>query len=209
MNPIKESEVIQKSFFHRPADIVAPELIGCMLLKKETNGKILWGIIVETEAYSQIEPACHGHKRKTASNQTLFGDPGHFYVYITYGIYYCVNVVTDKSDFASGVLLRAIAMPNESERIAAGPGLLAKRFGINQTHDSMPISPTNGLWLARQISKQSLRKIIKTTRIGISHGTDLTWRWYLQNSRSVSKRMKGDKCPPKTNCFFPEMSKNP
>jgi len=81
------------SFFARPAEQVAPELIGCLLVKRQEGGELLWGVIVETEAYSQEEPACHGYRRRSPSNETLFGEPGRFYVYVSYGIHHCVNVV--------------------------------------------------------------------------------------------------------------------
>tara|TARA_B100000029_G_C17321803_1_gene868397 strand:- start:37 stop:681 length:645 start_codon:yes stop_codon:yes gene_type:complete len=194
---------LKKSFFSRRAELVAPDLIGCTLVKQETDSRCLCGVIVETEAYSQDEPACHGYQRRTKSNETLFGEPGRFYVYLTYGIYNCVNIVTDKADWASGVLLRAISLPNEHERVASGPGLLAKRFGLNQSHDSLPISIENGLWLAKRASTESMQKVIQTTRIGISKAQDLPWRWYLQSSRSISKRAKGDRCPPKMQDWHP------
>ena len=209
INSLKSREILPDSFFSRPAKSVAPDLIGCMLVKQQMNGTCLYGVIVETEAYSQEEPACHGYRRRTAKNQTLFGKPGHFYIYLTYGIYYCVNVVTDKDDWASGVLLRAIAIPGEHEKVAAGPALLAKRFGLNRTHDSLPISLENGLWLASRSLNGSMQKIIQTTRIGISQAKDLPWRWYLQDSRSVSKRMKGDRCPPKIKTWNPPTNTNP
>ena len=86
---------IPLAFFARPAQEVGPELIGCRLVKRLPNGELLWGVIVETEAYSQDEPACHGHRRRSPQNETLFGAPGRFYVYVSYGIHHCVNVVTD------------------------------------------------------------------------------------------------------------------
>ena len=91
--------------------MVGPELIGCRLVKRQPGGSLLWGVVVETEAYSQAEPACHGFRSRTKRNATLFGPPGHWYVYLTYGIHHCVNVVTDRDDWANGVLLRAIALP--------------------------------------------------------------------------------------------------
>jgi DNA-3-methyladenine glycosylase len=127
---------------------VAPELIGCLLVKREAGGKLLWGVIVETEAYCQSEPACHGHRRRSPSNETLFGEPGRFYVYVSYGIHHCVNVVTGRADWANGVLLRAAWLPGEPERIAAGPALLAKRFGLSKRYDAMAVDPDSGLWLA-------------------------------------------------------------
>ena len=206
--PPDTRKILPNSFFCRPANSVAPDLIGCMLVKKESSHKLLHGIIVETEAYSQEEPACHGYKRRTPANTTLFGKPGHFYVYLTYGIYHCVNVVTDKADWASGVLLRAIALPGEDERVTAGPALIAKRFGLNQTHDSLPISLENGLWLAGRSSSESMQQIVQTTRIGIAKAKDLPWRWYLQSSRSISKRAKGDRCPTKTKAWHPSTGAN-
>jgi len=87
------SQHLSQSFFARPAELVAPELIGCLLVKRQEGGELLWGVIVETEAYSQEEPACHGYRRRTPSNETLLGEPGRFYVYVSYGIHHCVNVV--------------------------------------------------------------------------------------------------------------------
>jgi len=87
------SQHLPQSFFARPAEVVAPELIGCLLVKRQEGGELLWGVVVETEAYSQEEPACHVYRRPTPSNDTLFGEPGRFYVYVSYGIHHWVNVV--------------------------------------------------------------------------------------------------------------------
>ena len=209
-NPVASviSDNLSYAFFSRPAERVAPELIGCRLLKRLPGGELVWGVIVETEAYCQSEPACHGHRRRSPQNETLFGEPGHWYVYVSYGIHHCVNVVTERADWASGVLLRAVAMPGEPERIAAGPALLARRFGIDRRHDRQPVDPALGLWLApRPASLEDLLAgedgavngkppaVLRTTRIGISQGQELTWRWYLRASRSVSRRARGDRPP--------------
>ena len=82
------------------------------------------GIIVETEAYSQEEEACHGHRNMTPSNKLLFGEPGIFYIYKSYGIHYCLNIVTDRRCFASGVLIRAVFLSDKNIRLASGPGLV-------------------------------------------------------------------------------------
>jgi DNA-3-methyladenine glycosylase len=178
--------------------VVAPELIGCLLVKREPMGELLWGVIVETEAYSQEEPACHGYRRRSPSNETLFGEPGRFYVYVSYGIHHCVNVVTDRLDRANGVLLRAAALPGEPERVAAGPALLARRFGLDCGHDAQPAIPGRGLWLAArlpQLAGLGPADLVQTTRIGIREGQELPWRWYLRGSRSVSRRARGDRTP--------------
>lgn len=204
--------------------MVAPDLIGCRLVKRQVSGDLLWGVIVETEAYSQSEPACHGHRRRSPSNETLFGEPGRFYVYVSYGIHHCVNVVTDRGDWANGVLLRAAALPGEPERIAAGPALLARRFGIDRAWDATAATPQEGLWLAprpqplatwldaeaaSQPAASSRPALVQTSRIGISQGQELPWRWYLGASRSVSRRALGDHRPPPEQAWWPRSGDGP
>ena len=197
----REDTPLPLRFFARPAEVVAPELLGCLLLKRQADGALLAGVIVETEAYCQSEPACHGHRRRSPSNETLFGEPGRFYVSLTYGVYHCVNIVTGRPDWANGVLLRAAALPGEPERTAAGPGLLARRFGLDRSHDGTLASPASGLWLApRPAAVAALLErppagLLQTRRIGISQGQELPWRWYLRASRSVSRRARGDRTP--------------
>lgn len=185
------TQALPQSFFARPAEIVAPELIGCLLVKLQDGGELLWGVVVETEAYCQGEPACHGYRRRSPSNETLFGEPGHWYVYLTYGIHHCVNVVTGCPNWANGVLLRAIEIANEPLRIAAGPGLLAKRFGINRSYNGLVVAKDCGLWLSSRptdMAAINVNDLVQTTRIGISQGREMPWRWYLSSSKSVSRR---------------------
>ena len=177
--------------------------MGCRLVKRQEDGSLLWGLIVETEAYSQDEPACHGYRRRSPQNETLFGEPGRFYVYVSYGIHHCVNVVTDRPEWANGVLLRAVALPDEPERIAAGPGLLARRFGIDRQRDACSVCGEHDLWLAPRSAALMDPVLTTTTRIGISQGQALPWRWYLQASRSVSKRARGDRSPKPAEAFRP------
>jgi DNA-3-methyladenine glycosylase len=186
---IQQLPALPQSFFSRPAQAVAPELIGCLLLKRQANGELLWGVIVETEAYCQSEPACHGHRRRSPSNETLFGEPGRFYVYVSYGIHHCVNVVTGRADWANGVLLRSLALADAPPRLAAGPGLLARRFGIDRGDDGRPVSPESGLWIARFAGGQPLpgSALSRGGRIGISRGGQLAWRWGLAGSPSLSR----------------------
>ena len=87
------SQNLPHSSFARPAEQVAPELIGCLLVKWQADGELLWGVIVEREAYCQSEPSCHGYRRRSPSNETLFGEPGRFYGYVSYGIHHCVKRV--------------------------------------------------------------------------------------------------------------------
>ena len=183
--------------------MVAPNLIGRFLVKRLSKKSYLAGVIVETEAYSQEEASCHGFSGKTPRNATLFGEPGNLYIYLSYGIYNCVNIVTGKRNWANGVLLRSIAIKGENERIASGPGLLAKRFGLDGRFNNLSLSPENNFWLTEGEDLTKIGNIVQTTRIGISKAKDIPWRWYLKNSRSVSKRIKGDRIPPKNKCWLP------
>ncbi|MBE9155114.1 DNA-3-methyladenine glycosylase [Cyanobium sp. LEGE 06113] len=188
------TSVLPATFFGRPAEQVAPELVGCWLIRRLQTGEQLRGLIVETEAYAQQEPACHGSRRRSPQNETLFGEPGRFYVYLTYGIHHCVNLVTGCLDEASGVLLRAVQIPDEPARVAAGPGLLARRFGIDRRHDGLPARPDSGLWLAPRLLPPGMDgKLTQTTRVGISQAQELPWRWYLRSSPCVSRRARGDR----------------
>ena len=152
-------------------------------------------MIVETEAYSQEEEACHGYRKITKSNKSLFGKPGTFYVYKTYGIHHCLNIVTDRENFASGVLIRAVFIPQKDARLASGPGLVTKTFGIDISLNSLEVLNNDSLWISQRDSILKEKDLIQTTRIGISKAKNIKWRWYLKNSRSVSKRVKGDKTP--------------
>ena len=194
----KSSQHHPHAFFCRPAELVAPYLIGCLLVKRQADGELLWGVIVETEAYSQDDPACHGYRRRTPSNETLFGEPGRFYVYVSYGIHHCVNVVTHKADWANGVLLRAVAIPGKPERLAAGPALLARCFGLDRSRNAQQVHPDQGLWIAPrppELAALAAADLVQTSRIGISQGQDIPWRWYWRASRSVSRRVRGDRPP--------------
>ena len=152
-------------------------------------------MIVETEAYSQEEESCHGYLKKTESNKSLFGKPGTFYIYKSYGIHYCLNIVTDKENFASGVLIRAVYISKKNERLASGPGLVTKTFGVDISYNTLEVQNNKSLWISQRDSSLEEKDLVQTTRIGISKAKNIKWRWYLKNSRSVSKRLKGDRTP--------------
>ena len=184
-----------QNFFFRHSKEVAPDLIGCQLIKKDNEKGFLKGIIVETEAYSQEEEACHGYRKVTPSNKSLFGEPGILYVYKSYGIHYCLNIVTDRENFASGVLIRAVYVSDKNIRLASGPGLVTKSFGIDKSFNSLKVFDNNILWIEKSELDDEKANLVQTTRIGITKAKNIKWRWYLKNSRSVSKRLKGDNKP--------------
>jgi DNA-3-methyladenine glycosylase len=199
---------ITPNWLNRSALAVAPDLIGCTLVRQFPNGQQLRGTIIETEAYEFGDPACHAYQKRTDRNAIMFGPAGYAYVYLIYGMYHCVNIVTDRNDFASAVLIRALQMesiPEElppgvilntkekTHRIAAGPGKLCRVMAIDRSHTHTKLEPNQALWLEHRSAlwQQALtaqtHHLVQTTRIGLSQGVHLPWRWYLKNCPAVSK----------------------
>jgi DNA-3-methyladenine glycosylase len=160
-------------------------------------------MIVETEAYAPGDPAFHAYHRRTDRNWILFEAPGHAYVYLIYGIYHCFNVVTDVEGTPGAVLVRALALaslppwlePSSGAltRLAAGPGKLCRVLQIDLSHNASALTVGNPLWLEhrqpdvqRQIATSA--SIVQTTRIGLTKGVEIPWRWYLKDSPAISKR---------------------
>lgn len=196
-------EILSQSWFERSALEVAPDLIGCTLVRRFADGRMLRGTIVETEAYEEGDPACHAYRKKTKRNWIMFGPAGYVYVYLIYGMYYCLNFITDRDEFASAVLIRALAMeevdpallkPKElksrerPDRIAAGPGKLCRVMEIDLDLYGTLLEEGSALWVeGRSLMSNSPIKLIQTTRIGLTQGVDLPWRWYLKDCKAVSK----------------------
>lgn len=196
-------EILSQSWFERSALEVAPDLIGCTLVRRFADGRMLRGTIVETEAYEEGDPACHAYRKKTKRNWIMFGPAGYVYVYLIYGMYYCLNFITDRDEFASAVLIRALAMeevdpallkPKElksrerPDRIAAGPGKLCRVMEIDLDLYGTSLEEGSALWVeVRSLMSNSPIELIQTTRIGLTQGVDLPWRWYLKDCKAVSK----------------------
>jgi DNA-3-methyladenine glycosylase len=169
------------------AETAAPRLLGCRLVR-QVGGKSLSGRIVETEAYSQDDVASHSYRGVTPRTKVMFGPAGHLYVYFTYGMHYCCNVVTGPDGHGSAVLLRALEpLSGLDGKVQAtdGPAKLCKAFGIDKS--------LNGHDLSREPLRLALEPplpqadIVQTTRIGISRGQDVPWRFYIRGSSYVSK----------------------
>lgn len=170
----------------QPATEAAIALLGCWLVRRFADGRVLRGRIVETEAYEAGDPACHGYRRQTERNRSMFGPPGQVYVYQIYGRYHCINLATEAADFASAVLIRALEFPEVEAIAGAGPGRLCRFLEIDRRLDGSWLGPTSPLDL--EAADRPLGTLIQTTRIGLTRGTDLPWRWYLAESPAVSRR---------------------
>lgn len=181
---------LDRHFFERPAAEVAPDLVGCLLMHDGVGG-----IVVEVERYQSDDPASHSFPGPTARNAVMFGPPGRAYVYRSYGIHWCVNVVCDREGEASALLIRALE-PTEGiarmesrrgdvghRRLCAGPGRLTQALGIDSSHNGT--SFVDGpLSLHRRSGPV---EIVQGPRIGITKAVDKPWRYGLAGSPYVSR----------------------
>lgn len=198
------TQIVESFWLARPSTTVAPDLLGCTLVRQFPDGETIRGMIVETEAYAPGDPACHAYRQRTLRNQAMFGPAGMSYVYLIYGMYHCFNVVTDAEGVGSAVLIRALhldavpvkfaAIPEKKLlRLAAGPGKLCKVLEIDRTFSGLPLAAGQALRLEhrsedfQQAVEEGTINFVQTTRIGITKGIDLPWRWYLGNCTAVSK----------------------
>ena len=146
----------------------------------------------------------YAYERKTTRNAVVHGPPGFAYIYRIYRQYHCFNIVTDKDGIPSTILIRAADLESwpswvppkkeKLERLGAGPGKLCIAYQLDESLKGIPIHPDSGLWVEPRLTKVEQKitndpsAITQTTRIGLSKGTEIPWRWYLQNSPSVSKK---------------------
>ncbi len=179
-----------------PAEVVAPQLLGC-ILERELDGQLLRGRIVETEAYSQSDAASHSYRGRTPRTDVMFGPAGHLYVYFTYGMHYCCNIVAGPDGQGAAVLIRALEPLDglevmrhrrrglDDRQLTNGPAKLCQAFDINKTWNGHDLSQAP-LRLIRQPAVPQ-DQIVQTTRVGISRAKDVPWRFYLKDNHFVSK----------------------
>lgn len=189
---------LPRSFFARDTELVAQELLGKVIIRVLPLG-IYQVRIVETECYTHNDPACHAFRGKTERNSSLFGPVGHAYVYLSYGIHYCLNFVArEPGVHAGGVLIRAVesltGIPDLREQLPVanyraltnGPGKLTKALKITKQHDSIDLCAQKEL-LVGDDGYQLTAPYQATTRIGISQGKDKLWRFYIPGNSFVSR----------------------
>ena len=186
------SEVLEREFYDRDPRRVAVDLLGCVLVHETSEG-IASGVVVETEAYlCTDDPACHAYRGPDMRNRTIFGGPGLAYVYLSYGIHRMINVNCEEEGKGSAVLIRALD-PLEGldlmvERrgkldLCTGPGKLTQALGIELYQDGHDITrnPLTIRW-----GEPPEGEIVSTTRIGISCGAELPYRYLVLNDANVS-----------------------
>jgi DNA-3-methyladenine glycosylase len=161
---------------------VAQDLLGCFLVRKIGN-KITKGIITETEAYiGEDDLACHASKGKTPRTEIMYGEAGHAYIYMIYGMYHCLNIVTEKKNFPAAVLIRAVRIEGVEYKKTNGPGKLCKFMQIDRKLNGLDITKEEKFWIESGI-KIKKSDIIKGKRIGIDyakHCKHYLWRFLLK-----------------------------
>ena len=182
-----------REFFARSVHDVAPELVGVTLLVDGVGGRI-----VEVEAYDHEDPAAHGYGGKTERNASMFGPPGHAYVYRSYGIHWCLNFVCSAAGSAEAVLVRALEPTHgidvirerrgidDRRLLCAGPGRLCQALGITREHDGAALDEPPFELLAREADPE----IVAGPRIGITKAAEQPWRYGLAGSGFLSRPLR-------------------
>ncbi len=191
-----ESKKLDRKFYNRPTLKVAKELLGKYLVVQK-DGHLLSGKIVETEAYIGFkDPASHAYRGMTPRNEVMFGSPGYAYVYLTYGMHHCLNLVTEKKGYPAAVLIRALEpvdgiklMKKRRRRrklkdLTSGPAKLCQALGVDRK--------LNGADLCSDIifvedRGEAAGKIASSTRIGVKEVKEKKWRYFMKNNGCVSK----------------------
>ena len=184
----------ERAFFERPVATVAPELLGMVLACGDRAGRI-----VEVEAYGGADdPASHGHRGRTPRNAAMFGPPGRLYVYFTYGVHWCANVVCEPEGRCGAVLIRALAPLRAVEQmwadrpkarrerdLCSGPAKLTAALGIDGGHNGTDLIDPNAPVTLHHGAEPPRRAA--GSRIGITAATDRPWRWYVPGAPNVSR----------------------
>ena len=202
MTSTRRAATLPVAFFRRPAEVVAAELLG-MVVESSVGGELTQGRIVETEAYlGYDDPASHGYlHRRSARNEALFGPSGSWYVYLSYGMHWCANLVCQRAGLASAVLLRALEPLTGLEimhrrrggvpdgELCSGPGKLSQALGITRDLDGSRMlgSPV----VVRRPASIEEIAIATTPRIGITKAADWPLRFCLAGSPWISRKETG------------------
>jgi len=198
MKPQKHKKLL-RSFYNRPTLDIAPEILGKYIVYNSDAGRLA-ARIVEVEAYiGQDDPACHAARGKTKRNEVMFGVPGFTYIYFIYGMYYCLNFVTEPENSPAALLLRAaepeegydIMVRNSSsgkpDEMLNGPGKFCRGFGLTKKQNGLDLT---GDVIYIEDRGDVVTNIERSKRIGIKNGAEHLWRFFDADSKAVSDYRK-------------------
>lgn len=205
---IEHYQPISQQFYTFSAPIVARRLLNCLLIRNENKGRII-GRICDTEAYTQDDPASHSFTGKTCRNSVMFGPAGHAYVYYTYGMHHCFNVVTGMEGSGEAVLIRAVEpiegmeqmigrrgpsreVANRRNYLCGGPGRVCVALGIDHSINGWKLYEISQLYIASPAQKleQDEIQIVSSSRIGITKNVEPLWRFTLKNDPYISRPLR-------------------
>jgi DNA-3-methyladenine glycosylase len=189
------------SFYQQDTLTLSQQMLGTYLVHESEEG-ITAGKIVETEAYLWGDPACHAYRRQTPMNAMMFGPAGHAYIYQIYGMHYCVNVVSSPEGVGEAVLIRALEPTEgielmekrrrtyERKSLCSGPGKLVRAMGITRALNGTSFIDTSSVNSRLYLlpTADTSFDIITTTRIGITQGADLPYRFYIKGNPFISRK---------------------
>lgn len=188
---------LRTAFYDCDPRQVAVDLLGCILVNESAEG-LASGVIVETEAYRPEDPACHAYKGPTMRNRSIFSAPGLAYIYLSYGVHRLLNAVCEGEGIGSAVLIRALhpleglelmeERRGSNTHLCDGPGRLTQALAIRLDQDGADLTDGSLYILGGDLPRG---EIVSTTRVGISRGTELPWRYLVDGEKNVS-------VPPKT-----------
>ena len=189
--------ILPKEFYEKHDTLtISKLLLGCTLVHESPEGRTA-GIIVETEAYLQNDPACHAYRKKSVRNAPMFESAGTCYVYLIYGMHYCVNISSGAKDIGEAVLIRALEptegielmqkrrKTNDLKNLCSGPAKLVQAMGITLDFNFLTLDSDEFHCLE---STNKNFSIVTTTRIGITQGADLPYRFYIKDNRFISRK---------------------
>lgn len=184
--------ILQKKFYQRNTLKVARDLLGCFLIRK-IGKKIIKGVITETEAYvGEDDLACHASKGRTPRTEIMYGEAGRAYIYMIYGMYHCLNIVTEKKNFPAAVLIRGVKIYGSRTSLGKsdfivlnGPGKLCKFLKIDRKLNRWDMTKKEKLWVETGI-KIKKSQINNSKRIGVDyakHCKDYLWRFSIKTEK--------------------------
>lgn len=202
MTQVRRAATLPVAFFRRPTEVVAQDLLG-MVVVSTAGGELTTARIVETEAYlGYDDPASHGYlHRRNTRNQALFGPPGSWYVYLSYGMHWCANLVCQRTGLASAVLLRALEPldgldvmrrrrgPVPDRELCSGPGKLCQALGITRDLDGRRVAESEVVVHRPRSGEKN--PIAVTSRIGITKAADWPLRFVVAGSPWLSRKTTG------------------
>jgi DNA-3-methyladenine glycosylase len=189
----KSGTILSRGYFNRPTIMVARSLVGKYLIRC-VDGREIAGKIVEVEAYvGSQDKACHAWKGRTQRTEVMFGPAGVAYVYLIYGMYHCLNVVTEREEFPSAVLIRAIELKGE---LIDGPGRLCRSLQIDRSLNRMDLTTGESLWFEDRGEAVGRGMVGAFPRIGVAYAgkwAEKLWRFRLRTVAAPTRTRTTDK----------------